>query len=90
MARTAWNLYERVQATDAATRVSLSGTGWNPPSWRNQSLTIWYVFPGLDEKNHFNLGQRLHQQAYPQLNWVAQRNLGISGSVVSVTWPQPL
>jgi len=90
MARTAWDTYERVQTTDADTRVQLSGTGWAPPSWRNQSLTIWYVFQSSEEKNHFNLGQRLHQQAYPQLNWIAQRNLGISESVVSVSWPQPL
>lgn len=90
MARNAWDTYERVQAADAATRVQLSGTGWTPPSWRNQSLTIWYVFQGKEEKDQFNVGQRLHQQICPTYNWVAQRNMGISATPLTNVWPQPL
>lgn len=89
-ARQAWDTYERVQAVDAATRVRLSGSGWVAPSWRNQTLTIWYVFQSVEERLQFRRGQQLHQQICPELNWNAQRNFGISEAPVTNVYPQPI
>ena len=79
----AWAYFETVESTDAATRVRLSGTGWdsatNPSPW----------IPLVSESNmtRYNRGQNLHVQVCPSYNWTSQRTYGISSDPVINVYP---
>lgn len=83
-ARAAWELFERAESQDAATRVRLSGTGWSPPP---QGPSIWYVFANQQEYLQYQRGRYLHIQLCPTYNWTAQRYLGISAMPVTDVLP---
>ena len=76
-ARAAWNLFEQVESQDAATRVSLSGTGWQAPTSIIQDPSLWYVFADQPEYLRYKRGRYLHIQLCPTYSWTPQRYLGI-------------
>jgi hypothetical protein len=88
----AWNFFEQVESSDAATRVRLGGTGWTPPKRGAfaEDASIW--FPIVSDSNRllYAEGQRLHQQLCPGLNWRSQRSYGISAVPVTNVLPYPL
>ena len=92
-AKNAWEYFEIVEASDAATRVRFSNQGgWTPPALSAfpQSPSLWY--PILSEGNLtlYNQGLLLHQQACPSTNWAPQRSLGIPKTPLTNVYPGPL
>jgi hypothetical protein len=83
-ARAAWNLFERVESQDAATRVRLSTTGWPTPTNSTEGSSIWYQFTSNDERLQYIRGKALHAQLCPLYNWKSQRDLGITPPPVNV------
>lgn len=88
-ARAAWTLFEQVESQDAATRVRLSGTGWQPPSNPVQDPSVWYVFQDQPEYLRYQRGRYLHIQLCPAYNWTPQRYLGISAVPITNVLPAP-
>jgi hypothetical protein len=86
-ARLAWNFFEEVETQDAATRVRLSGTGWQPPSSPVQDPSVWYSFTHQSDYLRYQRGRYLHIQLCPTYNWTAQRYLGISAVPVTNVLP---
>jgi len=84
-AQEAWRYYELVESSDAATRVRLGGTGWQPPqpSAFAQNPVIWYLMRSQADIIKYRLGLSLHQQACPNIDWRSQRSYGISASPVT-------
>ena len=88
----AWNFFELVESTDAATRVRLSNQGgWVPPapSAFAQSPSIWYNIRNQSAQVLYRRGLSLHQQACPSINWTPQRLLGIPSSPLTDVYPGP-
>lgn len=87
-AQQAWNFYEQVESSDAATRVRLSGTGWAPPQTNvfAQDPSIWYSMQTEGAKTLYHQGLILHEQACPCVKWVSQRSLGISTTSVTTVY----
>jgi len=79
----AWNYFETVESADAATRVRLSGTGWNPATNSNPWTPI------IQEGNmaRYIRGQSLHIQVCPSFSWKSQRQYGISAEPVTDVYP---
>ena len=73
-AQRAWTFYEQVEATDAATRIRLSGTS-TPPSW--------YPFNTEGDRLLHKDGKELHMLVCPTIGWTAQRNQGIPPTLVT-------
>lgn len=86
-ARLAWELFERVETQDAATRVRLSGTGWTPSTAPVQDPNIWYTFRDQREYVQYQRGRYLHIQLCPTYNWTSQRYLGITAAPVTNVLP---
>jgi hypothetical protein len=84
-ARQAWEFFEQVESQDAATRVRLSGTGWQPPSV--QSDSIWFYFSHHSDYVRYERGRYLHIQLCPDYSWIPQRRLGISDMPVTDVLP---
>lgn len=83
-ARKAWNLFERVEAQDAATRVRLSTTGWNPSSAEVQIPCTWYRFKSNEERITYERGRALHAELCPDFCWTSQRNRPLTAPPVNV------
>jgi hypothetical protein len=91
-AQTAWNFFELVESTDAATRVSYSNQGgWTPPaaSAFAQNPSLWYPLFAAGAKTLYQKGQLLHEQACPNTNWSPQRTLGIPKTPLANVYPGP-
>jgi hypothetical protein len=84
-AKAAWATFERVESCDAATRVRLSGTGWNPAT--NRCKHLWYRFSGAAEYTAYKRGRELHVELCPGISWRPQRTLGISATPVTDVRP---
>jgi hypothetical protein len=85
----AWQFFERVEATDAATRVrySLIG-GWQPPtSVREPTHQPWFVFQTAGDLDLYKEGKYLHQLLCPATDWTAQRDLGIPPTPLTNVYP---
>ena len=86
----AWNFYELVEFTDAATRIKITALGHIPHSGSAfaTSPNLWYPLTDYASRNLYKQGQMLHMMACPQTNWQSQRTLGpvVGGNVA----PQPL
>jgi len=91
-AQIAWRYFETVEAADAATRVRLSGTNYQPPATSvfTQDPSIWYPIVTESDNTLYLQGRLLHQQACPNTNWRAQRSYGISASPVTNVYPGAL
>ena len=91
-AQRAWNFFEQVESSDAATRVRLGGSGWTPPKRGAfpEDASIWFPIGSDSNRMLYLEGQRLHQQVCPGLNWVSQRSFGISTTPVTNVLPNPL
>ena len=88
-AQNAWNFFELVESTDAATRVKLvtnPTVSQAPPSVFPHTQSLWFPIGTNSRLQQYRTGQRLHQQACPGINWQSQRLLGPSLDV----YPQPL
>lgn len=73
-ARAAWELFERVEAHDAAIRVCYSGIpGWSP----SPTAPLWYRFANSSERTAYLYGRQLHIALCPGFVWTSQRNLEI-------------
>ena len=84
-ARTAWNLFEQVEAQDAATRVRLAPTApWDPPSANIQTPSTWYQFRSNEERLIYLRGKALHSELCQGFRWTPQRNRGITSPPVNV------
>ena len=88
-AKQQWELFERVESIDAATRLRLSGTGWQPPPQNSQSGQVWYIFQSNEEVVTYRNGQSLHRQVCPNVNWKSQRLYGIWAKPLKYVWPPP-
>jgi hypothetical protein len=91
-AQKAWQLFETVEAADAATRVRLSAQGgWTPPapSVFAQVPSIWYPILTEGDRTLYTQGRLLHEQACPGTNWRAQRSLGIPTTPITNVYPEP-
>jgi hypothetical protein len=79
----AWNYFETVESADAATRVRLSGTGWDPATDKSPWTPI------IQEGNmaRYIRGQTLHIQVCPSFSWKSQRQYGISADPVTDVYP---
>ncbi len=89
-AQIAWNFFELVESTDAATRVRLSNQGgWTPPaaSVFAQTPSLWYPIFAEGRQTLYRRGQLLHQQACPGTNWQSQRSLGIPLTPLTNVYP---
>jgi hypothetical protein len=84
-AKIAWATFERVEAHDAASRIRLSGTGWNPAT--STCKTPWYRFSGSPEHTAYRRGRELHIELCGGLSWRPQRTLGISATPVTDVRP---
>lgn len=88
-AKFAWELFEKVETVDAATRVKYSGSGFLPqPSGCNKS--IWCTFDKEQERIRYHRGQYLHAELCPEYSWVPQRTLGISHVPLTDVYPRKL
>jgi len=85
--QTAWNFFEKVESYDAAVRVRLSGTGYQPEPVYLGGTSVWFPIYSPSNLVTYNKGKRLHQQLFPQYNWVSQRELGISETTVTNVYP---
>jgi hypothetical protein len=88
-ARSAWDLFEKVEAADAATRVEYSGTGILPQP-AACSKSIWCTFEREQDRIKYHRGQHLHAELCPEYSWVPQRTLGISPTPLTSVYPQKL
>jgi hypothetical protein len=77
-ARIAWNLFEQVEAQDAATRVRLAAAPWEPPSGEIQNPCIWYQFASNEERLTYMRGRALHAELCPDYKWISQRHRGLT------------
>jgi hypothetical protein len=88
-AKAAWNLFEKVETTDAKIRVAYSGTGISPqPSSCNKS--IWCTFDREQDRILYHRGRNLHAELCPNYSWVPQRTLGISSVPLTSVYPRKL
>lgn len=85
-AKKAWNYFEQVEATDAATRVRIGLSGGIIPS---QISSLWVSFTGEGERILYETGRRLHMRICPTLDWTPQRNLPIPTVVPTTVAPEP-
>ena len=75
---TAWNFFEQVEATDAATRVRLGNASWVAPGYNTVAPTsIWFPLDTEGRKTLYLRGKLLHIQACPGFDFKSQRDLGI-------------
>jgi len=89
-AQNAWNFFELVESTDAATRVRLSNQGGYkppPPSAFASDPSIWYLITTEGAKTLYKQGLLLHQQACPDTSWQAQRTMGIPTTPLTNVYP---
>jgi hypothetical protein len=74
--REAWNFFELVESTDAATRERVFAAGV-PPNYSDAPVvtpSLWYPLTGLGDRTLYTKGRWLHIQVCPALNWTSQRN----------------
>lgn len=83
-ARNAWNLFERVETQDAATRVRLGSVGWQPSANHIQSACTWYQFKSNEERIMYERGRALHAELCPDFRWTSQRNRPFTAPPVNV------
>jgi hypothetical protein len=89
-AQNAWNFFELVESTDAATRVFWSNRGgWTPPATSAfaQPPSLWYPIQNQGFLTLYKQGKLLHEQACPSVVWTAQRNLGIPTTPLTDVYP---
>ena len=87
--KAAWDLFERTESADAATRVEYSGTGFLPqPSACNKS--IWCTFEREQDRILYQRGRNLHAELCPDYSWAPQRTLGISQVPLTTVYPRKL
>lgn len=75
-AREAWNFFELVESTDAATRERVFAAGV-PPNYSDAPVvtpSLWYPLTGLGARTLYTKGRWLHIRLCPALNWTSQRN----------------
>ena len=88
-AKTVWDLFEKVESIDAATRVKYSGSGILPkPSNCNKS--IWCTFDREQDRIKYQRGRQLHAELCSNYSWVPQRTLGISSVPLTSVYPRKL
>jgi ABC-type glycerol-3-phosphate transport system substrate-binding protein len=86
----AWNFFELVESTDAATRVLWSNRGgWVPPATSAfaQPPSLWYPIQDQGSLTLYKQGKSLHAQVCPSVDWTAQRNLGIPTTPLTNVYP---
>jgi hypothetical protein len=88
-ARSAWGLFEKTEAADAATRVAHSGTG-TLPSQSDCRKSIWCTFDREQDRILYQRGRNLHAELCPNYSWVPQRTLGISTTPITDVYPRKL
>ncbi len=74
--REAWNFFELVESTDAATRERVFAAG-APPNYSDAPVvtpSLWYPLTGLGARTLYTKGRWLHIRVCPALNWTSQRN----------------
>lgn len=74
--REAWNFFELVESTDAATRERVFAAGV-PPNYSDAPVvtpSLWYPLTGLGDRTLYTKGRWLHIRVCPALNWTSQRN----------------
>jgi len=86
-AKQAWEFFELVESSDAATRVRLSGTVWLNIINVGPRNSIWYPIDNQADLILYKNGQNLHYQACPSYSWVSQRDLGVSLDPLSNIFP---
>jgi hypothetical protein len=84
----AWNYFELVESTDAATRVRLSTQGWVPPTGMLEGSSIWFPIASEGRKDLYFRGKLLHVQACPGMDWRPQRSLGIPPAPLTSVLPE--
>lgn len=73
--REAWNFFELVESTDAATRLRICEAGAVPYSTKPViTPTLWYPLTTQGRQMLYRRGQLLHVQLCPNFNWTANRN----------------
>lgn len=76
-AQDAWNFFELVESTDAATRVRIAQAGgFNPPPIDAGRVSLWYPLNTIKDLMRYQRGQMLHWENCPAINWTSQRYLG--------------
>ena len=91
-AQNAWNFFEAIESGDAAIRVTLSNQGgYTPPktSAFPQSPVLWTRIPSSAALTLYKKGRSLHNQVCPNVNWTAQRYLGIPTVPLTNVYPAP-
>ena len=89
-AQRAWNFFELVESTDAATRVRLSKAGgWKPPATSafSQLPQTWYPLVGEGALTLYKQGQLLHIQICGAYDWTSQRYLGVPKVALTNVYP---
>lgn len=73
--REAWNFFELVESTDAATRLRICEAGSITfPTKPVITPTLWYPITTQGRKMLYRHGQLLHIQLCPNYNWTSNRN----------------
>lgn len=78
-AQKAWTLFEKIESADAAIRVQASASG--------RMAISWTPFDTESARQTYNYGKWLHQQLCPEVNWVSQRDIGLSLTPLTTIWP---
>lgn len=85
----AWAFFEQVEAFDAHIRLTKT-IGSIPPYPRDGvDPSLWYPIRTEGNRQLYRLGQVLHNQVCPGLNWTSQRDLGLGPTVATDVRPQP-
>ena len=76
-AQDAWNFFELVESTDAATRVRIAQAGpYTPPPIDAGRKPLWFPLNTIRDFARYQRGQMLHWENCPAIDWTSQRYLG--------------